>query len=66
MAFKTLTGGAILSVLIFLFPPLYGEGYGAIVDLLGGDPSKIVQNSVFVSESASTLFVCLLSEPSFC
>ncbi len=56
---KTLTGGAILSVLIFLFPPLYGEGYGAIVDLLGGDPSKIVQNSVFVSESASTLFVCL-------
>ena len=63
---KSAVGGTLLALLVFLFPPLYGEGYGAIVDLLGGDPSKIVQNSVFVSESASTLFVCLLSEPSFC
>ena len=56
---KAAVGGTLLALLVFLFPPLYGEGYGAIVDLLGGDPSKIVQNSVFVSESASTLFVCL-------
>ncbi|MDE6509917.1 MAG: chloride channel protein, partial [Muribaculaceae bacterium] len=56
---KTLLGGLILSALVFIFPPLYGEGYGAIEDLLGGDPSEIVEQSVFVSESASPLFICL-------
>lgn len=34
---RTAVGGAILATLIFLFPPLYGEGYGAITGLLGGD-----------------------------
>ncbi|MDE6818815.1 MAG: chloride channel protein, partial [Muribaculaceae bacterium] len=39
---KFMVGGLILSLLVFLFPPLYGEGYGAIIDLLGGDPSAVV------------------------
>lgn len=56
---KTLTGGAILSLLVFLFPPLYGEGYTAITDLLGGDPSKIVEQSVFYTESSSPLAIGL-------
>ena len=30
---KTVVGGAILASLVFLFPPLYGEGYGAINSL---------------------------------
>ncbi|MCD8293266.1 MAG: chloride channel protein [Prevotellaceae bacterium] len=33
---KLILGGAMLSVLIFLFPPLYGEGYDTIELLLGG------------------------------
>ncbi|MDR0742994.1 MAG: chloride channel protein [Tannerella sp.] len=33
---KFLVGAAILSVLIFLFPPLYGEGYDTIGSLLDG------------------------------
>ncbi|MDE7388120.1 MAG: chloride channel protein, partial [Muribaculaceae bacterium] len=56
---KTLLGGVILSVLVFIFPPLYGEGYGAIEDLLGGDPSQIVAQSVFLSEASSPLFIGL-------
>lgn len=40
---KTVVGGAILASLVFLFPPLYGEGYGAINSLLNGDPSSIVE-----------------------
>lgn len=52
-------GGSILSLLVFLFPPLYGEGYSAIIDLLGGDPSAVVQASVFYSESSSSLAVIL-------
>ena len=56
---KTLVGGMILSVLIFLFPPLYGEGYDSITNLLSGDPSQIVEGTVFHTESTSVLFVCL-------
>ncbi|KAA6304303.1 Voltage-gated ClC-type chloride channel ClcB, partial [termite gut metagenome] len=33
---KLLLGGVILSLLIFLFPPLYGEGYDTIELLLNG------------------------------
>ncbi len=55
---KTLVGGIILSSLVFLFPPLYGEGYGDIIDLLSGDPSEIVTQSVFYTESQSVLMVC--------
>ena len=33
--------------LIFVFPPLYGEGYGAINQLLEGDYSKIVDGTFF-------------------
>lgn len=44
---KTLAGCLILSGLVFLFPPLYGEGYGSIVGLLAGDTSSIVNGSIF-------------------
>ncbi len=33
---KIALGGIVLSVLIFLLPPLYGEGYDTIADLLNG------------------------------
>ncbi|MDE7336109.1 MAG: chloride channel protein, partial [Muribaculaceae bacterium] len=56
---KFLVGGSILSLLVFLFPPLYGEGYGAIINLLGGDPNAVVNASVFYSESSSKTAVIL-------
>ncbi len=56
---KTVVGGIILSTLIFLFPPLYGEGYGAITDLLGGDPSSIVNGSIFYGDRSSSGFILL-------
>ncbi len=56
---KTAVGGAILATLVFVFPPLYGEGYGAIIELLGGDPSQIVEQSVFYTERYSTAAVCI-------
>ena len=33
---KLLIGGVMLSILIFLFPPLYGEGYESLHQLLNG------------------------------
>lgn len=40
-------GAVILSLLIFLFPALYGEGYGAINSLLNGDVKPLFDNSLF-------------------
>lgn len=56
---KTLTGCLILSALVFLFPPLYGEGYGSIVGLLGGDPSSILNGSLFYNEGSQAWFLII-------
>lgn len=37
LAAKILVGGLSLGLLIYLFPPLYGEGYDVIVQLINGD-----------------------------
>lgn len=48
---KLLIGGVMLSVLIFLFPPLYGEGYSTITLLLNGTTpaewDSLMNNSLF-------------------
>jgi len=48
---KLVLGGAMLSILIFLFPPLYGEGYDTINLLLKGTASgewhTVMNNSLF-------------------
>ena len=48
---KLAIGGTILSLLIFLFPALYGEGYSSINLLLNGrteaDWNQILNNSLF-------------------
>ena len=48
---KLAIGGTILSLLIFLFPALYGEGYSSINLLLNGrteaDWNQILHNSLF-------------------
>ena len=42
---KLLIGGVALSVLIYIFPPLYGEGYDVIRQLINGDSMSAIQNS---------------------
>lgn len=54
---KICIGGAILSSLIFIFPPLYGEGYGAIVSLLGGDVGGILNSSMFYADRDNVWFI---------
>jgi len=48
---KLLIGGSVLSLLIFLFPSLFGEGYNSINLLLNGrteaDWEQILNNSLF-------------------
>ena len=49
-------GGTILSLLIFLFPALYGEGYSSINLLLNGqteaDWNRILNNSLFSGQGS--------------
>lgn len=45
--FKWLLGGSLLSLLIFFFPPLYGEGYPTISALLNNDISDLFGHSLF-------------------
>ncbi len=40
-------GGVVLGVLIFLFPPLYGEGYEALTALMHGNVPDLFDNSLF-------------------
>lgn len=61
---KLLFGGVMLSVLIFLFPPLYGEGYDTIELLLNGvsnaEWDTVMNNSFFYGHSSLLLFYLLL------
>jgi CIC family chloride channel protein len=43
----------------FLFPPLYGEGYSSIIDLLNGDTSVILNGSIFYDEGHRAWFLIL-------
>lgn len=53
---KFLVGGIILGVLIYLFPPLYGEGYGVISGLLQNDNTVLMANSLYASLHDNTWF----------
>lgn len=48
-------GGLFLSVVIFLFPPLYGEGYDAIQNIYNGQYHAITGNSIFYDISQMSL-----------
>lgn len=40
-------GGILLGLMIFLFPPLFGEGYASLTELLNGSVETLFQNSIF-------------------
>lgn len=44
---RWLIGGAVLGVLIYFFPSLYGEGYEAVNTVLSGDYSPLFNESPF-------------------
>ena len=58
-------GGTVLSLLIFLFPALYGEGYSSINLLLNGrteaDWNQILDNSLFAGQGSMLIpFIALV------
>ncbi|MDN5627684.1 MAG: chloride channel protein [Weeksellaceae bacterium] len=64
---KAMLGGAILSLLCMLFPPLFGEGYDTVKAFTNGNTNSIIENSLFryfdIKEWTIIVFlicVCLL------
>lgn len=53
-------GSILLSVLIFVFPPLFGEGYESINYLLNGHVEQIFNNSLFYGMRSSVGATLLL------
>lgn len=44
---KLLIGGVSLGIIVFIIPPLFGEGYETINNILIGDINSIVDNNIF-------------------
>lgn len=58
---KVLVGGIALGLLIFIFPPLFGEGYSSMKSILTGQTHELLNNSMFYSLSEDKwLFLCFL------
>lgn len=62
---RVFIGGTILGVLVFTFPPLFGEGYSSIKDLANGNAQNVLSNSGFSifkhSEWILLLFIGLIA-----
>ena len=44
---KAILGGILLGIIVFVLPPLYGEGYDTINALINGKPLKLLETSLF-------------------
>ncbi|PIB37329.1 chloride channel protein [Reichenbachiella sp. 5M10] len=54
---RALLGGIGLALIILAFPPIYGEGYDIILQLLSGNDKAIFDNSLIYGQSDKTLIV---------
>jgi CIC family chloride channel protein len=54
---RAILGGVALGVIIFVFPPIYGEGYDIIKAMLSGQDAALLGRSLFFSELDSKYFL---------
>lgn len=57
---RAVVGGLGLAMILFLFPPIYGEGYDAIKNLLAGEESGLASGSLLKSMVENDLTIILL------
>ena len=60
---RAVAGGILLGIVIFILPPIYGEGYNTIKLLLAGREGEILNSSMFfnsIDNRAFLLFFILL------
>ncbi len=57
---KAMLGGAVLSVLCVLYPPLFGEGYDTIKAITNGQMQEVIQTaSSGLSDTTNGWSLCL-------
>lgn len=57
---KAISSGVVIGLLIFIFPVLYGEGYGAVTSLLAGAPDALMRHSWLYDFAGNESTVALL------
>lgn len=56
---RIIIGGSLIACLVFIFPPLYGEGYGTINELLKGNVGDVVNGTIFYVDRDNVWFLAL-------
>ena len=57
---RLLIGGSALGIIIFLVPPLYGEGYDTINHVLSGNISDVIESNFFNIQDETFWYVSFL------
>lgn len=56
---KLLVGGIILGILVFIFPPLWGEGYPSINTIFNGHGNNLLNTPIFMSWQNNSYLIIL-------
>lgn len=56
---RVMLGGLALGILVFLFPPLYGEGYNIVQSLLAGKGQELINGSIFAVYRDENVWILL-------
>jgi chloride channel protein, CIC family len=56
---RAVMGGILLGIIIFVFPPMYGEGYNTIKLLLAGREEEMLKGSLFFANFDQNYFLLL-------
>lgn len=58
---RAILGGLALGVIIFIFHPIYGEGYDSITTILNGNPEQLLEDSFLLKDLDGTMYLILFS-----
>jgi len=57
---KLFFGGIAIGILVYLIPPLYGEGFDVINNLISGNPEKALENNLLHMDLSNIWVVIML------
>ncbi|WP_304067114.1 chloride channel protein [Pedobacter glucosidilyticus] len=58
---KAILGGLIIALLCFIFPPLFGEGYGAVKFLASNNPEGLLQGTFFNTPTENSWMIIIFT-----
>lgn len=58
--FRNVLSGAVIAICVFMFPALYGEGYGIVGHIINGETGVMTQGSVFDGLLSAPLLMLII------